>query len=264
MTATLPLPAQRPCMVGILGGMGPAAGADFVRLFVEACTRRMEALGIPVRDQAYPEHWLAQVPIPDRTAALGDRTPGAQQPAEPMAQATGRLVALGVQAMAIACNTAHAWHEELQQRFPQLKVLHGMREVAAALAASGDLRVGLLATQGSYDTGLYQAALADQGVACVLPLPHEREQLMQGIYAGVKAGDYALARSRFAAVAQALREREGLSSLIMGCTEIPLALDETAAGTRLVNPSQVLAEALARHAYAGMQAVAKVEAMACA
>ncbi len=74
MTATLPLPAQRPCMVGILGGMGPAAGADFVRLFVEACTRRMEALGIPVRDQAYPEHWLAQVPIPDRTAALGDRT----------------------------------------------------------------------------------------------------------------------------------------------------------------------------------------------
>ncbi|GKT20594.1 amino acid racemase [Acidovorax sp. SUPP3334] len=264
MTATLSVPALQPRMVGILGGMGPAAGADFVRLFVEACTRRMEALGIPVRDQAYPEHWLAQVPIPDRTAALGERMPSASQPAEPMAQATGRLAALGVQAMAIACNTAHAWHAELQQRFPQVTVLHGMREVAAALSAAREPRVGLLATQGSYDTGLYQAALAEQGVVCVLPLPHEREQLMQGIYGGVKAGDYALARSRFAAVSQALREREGLFTLIMGCTEIPLALDEAAAGTRLVNPSQVLAEALARHAYAGVQAVAKAETLASA
>ncbi|WOI43585.1 amino acid racemase [Acidovorax sp. BLS4] len=252
MTPSVPAIFPVPRMVGILGGMGPAAGADFVRLFVEACTRRMAALGIPVRDQAYPEHWLAQVPIPDRTAALGDRTSGAHQPAEPMAQATGRLVALGVQAVAIACNTAHAWHGELQQRFPQLQVLHGMREVAAGLAAAQVPRVALLATQGSYDSGLYQAELQRHGVACVLPQPGEREQLMQGIYDGVKAGDYALARHRFAAVAQALRERDGVSTLIMGCTEIPLALDEAAAGARLVNPSQVLAEALARCAYAGI------------
>lgn len=73
-----------PQVVGILGGMGPAAGADFVRLFVQACTDRMEVLGIPVHDQAYPEHWLAQVPIPDRTAALNDTRPGAHQPADPM------------------------------------------------------------------------------------------------------------------------------------------------------------------------------------
>ena len=83
-------------MVGILGGMGPAAGADFVRLFVQACTERMVALGIPVLDQAYPEHWLAQVPVPDRTAALNDPREGAHQPLDSMLQATGRLAALGV------------------------------------------------------------------------------------------------------------------------------------------------------------------------
>ncbi|MFZ3117300.1 MAG: aspartate racemase, partial [Variovorax sp.] len=54
-------------VVGILGGMGPAAGADFVRLFVDACAQHMRAVGEPVRDQAFPEHWLAQVPVPDRT-----------------------------------------------------------------------------------------------------------------------------------------------------------------------------------------------------
>jgi len=231
--------------------MGPAAGADFVRLFVQACTEHMAALGIAVHDQAYPEHWLAQVPIPDRTAALHDTRPGAHQPADPMLQATGRLAALGARVVAIACNTAHAWHGLLQQRFPQLVVLHGVQEVAADLAQRGVRGVGLLATQGAYDAGLYQRELARSQVECFLPEPHERELLMQGIYDGVKAGDYALALQRFETVSQALQQRHAVGTLIMGCTEIPLALAESPRlpGLSLVNPSVVLASALARHAY---------------
>src|SRR3989344_5399961 len=96
-----------PQVVGILGGMGPAAGADFVRLFVQACTDRMEEMGVLGGD------------------ARADTRPGAPQPADPMLQATGRLAALGARVVAIACNTAHAWHGILQQRFPQMVVLHG-------------------------------------------------------------------------------------------------------------------------------------------
>lgn len=244
-------PPHTPQVVGILGGMGPAAGADFVRLFVQACTTRMEVLGIPVRDQAYPEHWLAQVPIPDRTAALNDTRPGAHQPADPMLQATGRLAALGARVVAIACNTAHAWHGILQQRFPQMVVLHGVQEVVAELSARKVQGVGLLATRGAYDAGLYQRELERAHIACSVPDDHEREQLMQGIYEGVKAGNYPLARQRFEAVSIALQERYSVSTLIMGCTEIPLALSEhpRLEGISLVNPSVVLASALARHAY---------------
>lgn len=243
-----------PQVVGILGGMGPAAGADFVRLFVQACTDRMGALGIPVHDQAYPEHWLAQVPIPDRTAALHDTRPGAHQPADPMLQATGRLAALGARVVAIACNTAHAWHGLLQQRFPQMVVLHGVQEVAAGLARQQVRGVGLLATQGAYEAGLYQGELERYGIDCFVPEADERGLLMQGIYDGVKAGNYALARQRFEAVALALQQRHGVSTLVMGCTEIPLALSEHAGlpGLSLVNPSQVLAAALSLHAYRGV------------
>lgn len=56
--------------VGILGGMGPAAGADFARLFVQACAEQLKASGGVVTDQAHLEHWLAQLPIADRSAAL--------------------------------------------------------------------------------------------------------------------------------------------------------------------------------------------------
>ncbi|MBP7544812.1 MAG: aspartate/glutamate racemase family protein [Acidovorax sp.] len=241
-------------MVGILGGMGPAAGADFVRLFVQACTERMVALGIPVLDQAYPEHWLAQVPVPDRTAALNDPREGAHQPLDSMLQATGRLAALGVRVVAIACNTAHAWHARVQERFPHTLVLHGVREVVHTLAADQVSRVGLLATRGTYSTGLYQRELVQGGIACCVPEPAEQDLLMRGIYEGVKAGDMALARNCFEQVARALEQRHGVSALIMGCTEIPLALSEGAhlPGVRLVNPTQVLAAALARHAYGAM------------
>jgi aspartate racemase len=239
--------------VGILGGMGPAAGADFVRLFVEACAQHMRSRGEPVRDQGFPEHWLAQVPVPDRSGALESAVLGAHQPLEPMLQALGRLAALGSRAVAIACNTAHAWHATLQERFPQIEVLHVAREVSAHLAAEGVRDAALMATEGTYRVGLYEKAMADAGLACHLPLADERRLLMRGIYEGVKAGDMRLAEACFSQVARQLAARHGALAIVMGCTEIPLGLQGSAAvaGLRLVDPARVLASALAIRAYGG-------------
>ncbi len=243
---------NRTRVVGILGGMGPAAGADFARLFVQACADRMRVLQIPVSDQAFPEHWLAQVPVPDRSTALASPGPGGHQPLDPMLQAMGKLAALGATAVAVACNTAHAWHGELQERFPQLEVLHVAREVARALAGQGVREVGLLATEGTYRAGLYDRALRQAGLQCHIPEPKERERLMQGIYHGVKIGNLALARECFTSVAQALAQRHGLTTLVLGCTEIPLALGVVPGmeGLDLVDPAALLARALAQRAYA--------------
>ena len=239
-------------VVGILGGMGPAAGADFARLFVQACTDKMHAMQIPVSDQRFPEHWLAQVPVPDRTTALELPGPGVHQPLEPMLQALGKLAALGAKAVAVACNTAHAWHGELQGMFPHIEVLHVAREVANALSKNGVRSIGLLATDGTYRSGVYEKALREAGLTCYTPLPAERERLMQGIYQGVKMGDLLLARECFQSVAAAMAKRHGLTTLVMGCTEIPLALKEVP-GTQhmeLLDPAMLLARALAQRAYA--------------
>lgn len=240
-------------VVGILGGMGPAAGADFVRLFVDACARLLQARGDRVQDQAFPEHWLAQVPVPDRSGALLSTEAGAHQPLEPMLQALGRLAALGVQSVAMACNTAHAWHGCLQARFPQIDLLHVADEVAQALRAEGVPQAILLATTGTYQTRLYDEALARVGIGLITPDAAGRARLMQGIYEGVKRGDLALAQRCFAEVAQDLLDRHGPQPLIMGCTEIPLALPGApgVAGQRLLDPAQYLAQALALRAYGG-------------
>jgi aspartate racemase len=239
-----------PLAVGILGGMGPAAGADFVRLFVDACTQLLQAAGAPVTDQSYPEHWLAQVPVPDRSHALRQTSDLRARPLEAMRQVAARLSALGVRTVAIACNTAHAWHASLQESFPDLEVIDGVREVARELARRGVREAGLLATEGTYSSGIYQAALEAAGVRCRVPLPGEQQLVMDGIYRGVKAGDMALARRHFYEVAQAVAERHKLTTLIMGCTEIPLALNSArVAGLELIDPARAAARVLALRAY---------------
>lgn len=244
-------PAAAPRTVGILGGMGPAAGVDFARLFVEACTALLRERGLAVTDQAYPPHWLAQLPVPDRSAALREGGAALEAPLAMMSAGLAQLESLGACAAAIACNTAHAWHGELQARHPGIELLHIADETAAALRERGIGEAALLATEGTYRNGLYEKALARAGIACRLPLPDERALLMDGIYEGVKAADLARAEARFVDVGQRLRARHGAVALIMGCTEIPLALGGAAAarGWTLIDPAQVLARALARRAY---------------
>jgi aspartate racemase len=235
--------------VGILGGMGPAAGADFVRLFVQACTALLAARGEPVRDQAFPPHWLAQLPVADRSAALADAH--APQPLDALANGLTELAGLGARAVAIACNTAHAWHGPLQAAVPQVRLLHAMDEVAAVLQARGIARVGLLATQGTYASGLYQQALGRRGIVCAVPQPRERQLVMDGIYLGVKRGEPMRASHAFSVVARELAARHDLGTVILGCTEIPLAWREPLPGLDAIDPAQVLAQRLAEVAYAG-------------
>ena len=237
--------------VGILGGMGPAAGADFVRLFVQACTEQLREQGQPVHDQAYPEHWLVQLPMPDRSLALRSDPQSPTGPAQHLLQGLGRMAALGVRSVALACNTAHAWHGQLQAFFPQLHVLHIARQAALHLQAGGARQAIVLATAGTYDSGLYDTALAECGIAALRPEEGGRARLMQGIYEGVKQGDMALAAQCFGEVLEPLLRRHGRGPVIMGCTEIPLALPlaPQARDAELVDPAWILAQALARDAY---------------
>ena len=235
--------------VGILGGMGPAAGVDFIRLFLGACESFLRERDVPIADQSFPEHWLAQIPVVDRSRALLDED--APQPLEELERALSQLTAVGACAVAIACNTAHAWHEVLQSNCKDVELLHIARETAARLRDDGVDVAVLLATQGTYRTRLYQDAFDACGIRCILPSPQEQQTLMEGIFNGVKAGRLDLARELFGGVGRALYRRHGALPMVMACTEIPLALPfvEEARDWTLIDPADVLAHALVLRAY---------------
>lgn len=238
----------RPAIVGILGGMGPAAGANFIQLFVQACDAFLKGRGELIVDQAFPEHWLAQLPVPDRTNALID---GAPSPLPGLVAGLRQLKALGAKTVAIPCNTAHAWHEALQHSCPEVELLHIVEQTVSKLRTDRVEAVGLMATMGTHKTHLYESELQRAGIHCHAPTREEQMLVMNGICDGVKAGNLGLARMHFETVAQRLVERHGLSTLVLACTEIPLALRTLSRhpSVRLIDPSDVLAKALAERAY---------------
>lgn len=230
-----------PLTVGILGGMGPAATVDLFDRIVRATPAQRDQDHIPILIINDPS-------IPDRTQAI---LHGGEDPTPRLRAGIEKLAAMGAAFVAIPCNTAHHYLPVLSETAP-IPLLDMIGETVAAVRRNYPAveRVGVLATSGTLAVGLYQEALKAAGLTPVEPTPAEIEQVMDAIYGprGVKtAGVTAEAKSELLSVGQALIER-GAQALILGCTEIPLALHDGDLSAPLVASSQSLAEAALRMA----------------
>lgn len=221
-------------VIGILGGMGPAATADFYAKLV--------ANTHVLKDQDHPQVVIWSDPaIPDRTEALLD---GGEDPTPWMEHGIEILAGAGATMVAIPCNTAHAFVPALAKRAP-IPIVHMIGEVARELAEVPErvTRIGLLATTGTCRTGLYQQWMDQRGIEVLLPADDDQDAVMTAIRA-VKAGQVGPATLElFAEVARHLVDA-GAQAIVAGCTEIPLALSAEAVSVPLVDPVQVLARAV--------------------
>lgn len=219
--------------IGILGGMGPLATADLFRKIVTmtkaGCDN--EHIRIYIDDNAS---------IPDRTAAI---LSGGTDPTPVMADSLRKLEACGADCIIMPCNTAHYFLPRLQAmtEVPFLSMLEATA-VACARRFPGQT-AAILATKGTLATGLYEQALAAQGVSYLVPNADEQDALMRVIYQGVKA-DAAPEQYRadMEGVMQTLAAR-GADYFILGCTELPLAADLLGLTQPMIDPTTELARA---------------------
>jgi len=230
-----------PRTIGILGGMGSAATVDLFDRIVRATPARKDQEHLPVLIVNDPL-------IPDRTQAI---LHGGPDPLPRMQAGIKKLVAMGADFVAIPCNTAHYFLPRLAPAAP-IRLLDMIRETVQAVVASlpGVERVGVMATSGMLAVGLYQQALVKAGLIPVEPPADDIERMMDAIYGaeGIKsAGVTAYAVETLGTVGGELLAR-GAQALILGCTEIPLALQEGDLPAPLVASSQALAEAAVREA----------------
>lgn len=199
-------------MIGILGGMGPLATADFMGKIIDATPAACDQEHVPLLVHSIPD-------IPDRTLAI---TGTGASPLPALLKGLQTLTGAGAQCIAMPCNTAHYWHGDLARASP-VPILHIADCVSNALGILGACTVGLLATRGTLAAGFYQSRFAAAGYRCLLPDDGEQERLvMAGIYR-TKSGDVAGGGALLDQAARRLREH-GADAVILACTEIPLAL----------------------------------------
>lgn len=205
-------------VLGVLGGLGPAATADFYAKLVAATPA--------VRDQDHLHVIIDSDPsVPNRNDAVAGRGPS---PAPQLAAMARRLEAAGAEALFLVCNAAHAFADAITDAVSVPLVSIVDEAVAATLTALPHARtVGVLAAAGAQDARLYPTAFAAHGVAVLEPTGEQRERFMALLYR-VKAGEVGGAvRAAMLRLAQEL-VAAGAEALVAGCTEVPLVLDREA------------------------------------
>ncbi|MEU6282754.1 amino acid racemase [Streptomyces sp. NPDC047028] len=220
--------------LGILGGMGPLATADFYRRLVTRTPADSDQGHLPVVMWADPA-------VPDRTAALLGQGPS---PVPALVAGARWLRQAGAGCVAVPCNTAHAYVEQVA-RATGIEVLDmvGAALKAAARRAPGGEGVGVLATRGTRLARLYERARDALGVEVIqVPDRVQHEYVDPAIHA-VKAGaDLIDAGERIAAATEILKER-GARVVIAACTEIPLISGAAGALLPLVDSTDALVDA---------------------
>lgn len=202
-------------IIGILGGMGPAATADMFQKFIQLTPATKDQEHIPLLISSIPD-------IPDRSTCI---LKGGESPLPAMQDYVNRLVQGGAQAIVIACNTAHYWHKDLQSTCP-VPIVSMIETTAEAAQTSGLKHIGILATNATLATGLYKKELEKRGLNYIQPDEDSQALVMESIYA-LKGGDSARAKALMQAQKDALFAK-GADAIILGCTEVPILLADEA------------------------------------
>ncbi|OTA19793.1 aspartate racemase [Xenorhabdus beddingii] len=198
-------------IIGILGGMGPAATVDAMDKIVKNTPANRDQQHIPVIAVSFPD-------IPDRTTSI---VSGGESPLNQMLAALKILEAAGAQCIIMPCNTAHYWYDELKSS-TKTNFLNMIDITCHKIISEGINNVAILATTGTIKAGLYQAKLEKENIHCVVPDDTQQHYIMESILA-YKSGDEERAYRLIKSVIDQLNHA-GVAKFIMGCTEIPVIL----------------------------------------
>ncbi len=215
--------------IGIIGGMGPAATADFL-------SRLVIAVGAS-SDAGHPRVFVDSNPhVPDRTAA---RAMAGPSPGPVLAAMARGLVAQGAEVLAMPCNAAHGWAGDIRAASP-VPFIDIVEAAVAVVVGKSVGKVGILAIGATLDARLYHDRLAVAGISTIDP----DRAAVEALVARVKAGDTGADIRAAMAHQAALLVAAGAEAIIAACTEIPLVLDAAAVGVPFVDATAALVDAV--------------------
>ncbi len=200
----------RPIRMGILGGMGPLATS----FFFDRIIRHTDA----DRDQDHIDICiLNRASMPDRTDAI--RAGQEERFIALAVEDCRRLESLGVDYIAIPCNTSHYFYDAIQKRLTA-RLIHMVRETVleAKRRCPALTRLGVMATDGTVMTDVYGRECRREGIEAVYPSRDLQKEVMRIIYDEVKKGRRGEEDRFYRVVAELLQA--GCERIVLACTEL--------------------------------------------
>ncbi len=215
--------------LGVIGGLGPIATAYFYELVIKMTDAKT--------DQEHIEMLIFSKPsIPDRTDFILGKS--RENPVHDMIEVGKRLTDMGVDLIAVPCITAQYFNGTLTRNI-NVPVINTVKETVGHIKDCGVKRAGIMATEGTIRSELFQKELEAKGMHAVIPSPERQQDVTDLIYKNVKAGR-PVEFDKFMAVSSELRNN-GAEVIILGCTELSLIKRDYPIGSGFVDAMEVLA-----------------------
>lgn len=199
--------------LGVIGGMGPLAT---VKLF--------EKLVLLTDAQSDQEHLHI---IIDNNTLIADRSAyilvGGEDPRRELINSARKLQDMGADFLIMPCNTAHLFYDEIVDNI-KIPFLNMIEETAKYILEyhKGIKDIGLLATDGTYNTKVYDKIFNKYGINIIIPSVEKRAYIMEFIY-NIKKGIHQENLDGYYEAMEEIRS-QNVDIFIVGCTEISVAL----------------------------------------
>ncbi len=224
--------------IGILGGMSPESTVAYYAHITRTYTERYG-------DYGYPEVLIYSVSF--QNYVDWPRQGRWDLVAAGLSEAARVLEAAGADIVLIATNTMHIVFDAVRASVdvPMLSLLDA---VADEVERREIETVGLLGTAFTMEETFYPEALAERGIAVLVPSAEERKVVNGVIYDELVAGR--IRDSSQEAISGIIKELEarGADGVILGCTELPLLVTEKDAGLPLFDTTVIHADAALQYA----------------
>ena len=222
--------------IGILGGMGPEATADLyisvIRIFQKECGAKY--------DSDFPPFFMYSLPIPD----VVEGTENEKATIALLKMGVKKLESIGVDFIAIACNTVQCYLDELRAAvsIPILSIpLETMREIKKKEYKN----VGLLATKTTVNKKLFDREATKIGITICNPDKEQQKTVTTMIMDTLAGKNKKENKEKLKKITAELEER-GAEAIILGCTDLPIILKQEDVDIELFNTTDILARAIVR------------------
>jgi aspartate racemase len=215
------------------------------------CYRTLCTEGAPLLGaHAHPEVSMHTPSLADYTARLErDDLAGV---GELMLASARKLASIGADFLICPDNTIHQALPLVRAQSPR-PWLHIAEVVAAQAAARGFKRLGLTGTRWLVDSDVYPVAIADRGLECRRPSTTDRDEMhriiMDELVCGVRKPESTAALQRVIGSFG----RDGCDAVVLGCTEIPLIIDDANSPLPTLDSTRLLARAALQRAVYGVR-----------
>lgn len=221
--------------LGLIGGTGPESTIAYYRAIIEGVHQAQGDQTLPpLIIESLSVFTVLELCAREDYDALTDY----------LARAVGNLAAGGAQVASLTALTPHIVFDRLQERSP-IPLVSAIEATRDAARERGVARLALLGTTPTMTQGFFARPLAEAGFEVSIPAPDEVALIQDRIVRELEYGVVTDAtREEFTAIIGRLRDEEGAQQVILGCTELPLLLNDTTSPLPCLDAAQIHTSAL--------------------